>query len=88
MSTAGTGPADLTIVPANEATWADLAAIFGPSGTSGRCNCQGLKTHGRQWGQATEWAVQVYAEAGFTEVSSPSVRRAVMRVDFDAQKTT
>jgi len=22
-------PADLTIVPANEATWADLAAIFG-----------------------------------------------------------
>jgi hypothetical protein len=40
-------PADLTIVPASEATWADLAAI--------------------------------------SEVSSPSVRRAVIRVDFDAQ---
>jgi hypothetical protein len=36
----------------------------------------------------------VFAEAGFTEVSSPSVRRAVMRVGFEAlsaqpaQKTT
>jgi len=46
-------PADLTIVPANEATWADLAAIFGAS-DSGRCNCQRFKTTGWFWGQATD----------------------------------
>jgi GNAT superfamily N-acetyltransferase len=35
------------------------------------------------WGELHVGAVQVFADAGFTEVSSPSVRRAVMRVDFD-----
>ena len=46
-------PADLTIVPANEATWADLTAIFGVS-DSGRCNCQRFKTRGWFWDQATD----------------------------------
>jgi GNAT superfamily N-acetyltransferase len=46
-------PADLTIVPANEATWADLTAIFGAS-DSGRCNCQRFKTRGWFWAQATD----------------------------------
>jgi hypothetical protein len=27
-------------------------------------------------------AVQVFAEAGFTEVSAPTKRRRVMRIDF------
>ncbi|MEU0091756.1 GNAT family N-acetyltransferase [Kribbella sp. NPDC006257] len=30
----------LTIVPANEAAWQDLQAIFGPSGDTARCWCQ------------------------------------------------
>jgi len=47
-------PGDLTIVPANEAAWADLAAIFGPSGSSGRCNCQWFKTRGWFWDQSTD----------------------------------
>lgn len=34
------------------------------------------------WGELHVGAVQAFAEAGFTEVSSPSVRRVVMRVDF------
>jgi GNAT superfamily N-acetyltransferase len=46
-------PADLTIVPANEARWADLTAIFGGS-DSGRCNCQRFKTRGWFWDQATD----------------------------------
>ena len=46
-------PGDLTIVPANEATWADLTAIFGAS-DSGRCNCQRFKTRGWFWEQATD----------------------------------
>jgi GNAT superfamily N-acetyltransferase len=46
-------PGDLTVVPANQATWADLAAIFGPS-DSGRCNCQRFRTRGWFWDQATD----------------------------------
>jgi GNAT superfamily N-acetyltransferase len=46
-------PGELTIVPANEATWADLSAIFG-SADSGRCNCQRFKTRGWFWDQATD----------------------------------
>jgi GNAT superfamily N-acetyltransferase len=46
-------PEDLAIVPANQATWADLAAIFGPSGC-GRCGCQWFKTRGWMWEQTTD----------------------------------
>jgi GNAT superfamily N-acetyltransferase len=56
MTSTGAGPIepqDLTIVPANEATWADLTAIFGAS-DSGRCNCQRFKTRGWFWDQATD----------------------------------
>jgi GNAT superfamily N-acetyltransferase len=35
------------------------------------------------WGELHVGARQVFADAGFTEVSRPSVRRAVMRIDFD-----
>ena len=45
---AGAGPIspeDLTIVPANQASWADLSAIFGTV-DPGRCNCQRYKTRG------------------------------------------
>jgi GNAT superfamily N-acetyltransferase len=57
MSSAEEGPVnpgDLTIVPANEATWADLAAIFGTTGSSGRCGCQWFKTTGWLWNQASD----------------------------------
>jgi GNAT superfamily N-acetyltransferase len=46
-------PENLTIVPANRATWADLTAIF-DTGDSGRCNCQRFKTRGWFWDQATD----------------------------------
>jgi GNAT superfamily N-acetyltransferase len=36
------------------------------------------------WGELHVGARQVFADAGFTEVSRPSVRRAVMRINFDA----
>ena len=34
------------------------------------------------WGEVHVGAVQVFAEAGFTEVSTPTKRRRVMRIDF------
>jgi GNAT superfamily N-acetyltransferase len=56
MKVSGEGPVkpeDLTIIPANRATWADLTAIFGTI-DSGRCNCQRFKTRGWFWDQATD----------------------------------
>jgi GNAT superfamily N-acetyltransferase len=46
-------PEDVTVVPANRATWSDLTAVFGTV-DSGRCNCQRFKTRGWFWAQATD----------------------------------
>jgi Acetyltransferase (GNAT) family len=43
-------PPGLAIVPANEASWADLRAIFGTRGDTSRCWCQRFKLHpGESW---------------------------------------
>jgi hypothetical protein len=39
------------------------------------------------WGELHVGARQVFAEAGLAEVSRPSVRRAVMRIDFTTDTT-
>ena len=39
----------LTIVPANEASWADLQAIFGVTDYPGRCYCQHFKSEAWIW---------------------------------------
>lgn len=41
--------AQLTIVPANQASWADLQAIFGTVGYPGKCYCQHFKTRDCDW---------------------------------------
>jgi GNAT superfamily N-acetyltransferase len=43
----------LTIVPANQASWADIAAIFGTS-DPGRCQCQRRKVVGWIWRDSTQ----------------------------------
>jgi GNAT superfamily N-acetyltransferase len=48
--------AELTVVPANDAAWADLQAIFGIDGYPGRCYCQHFKTRDRDWSSLTETA--------------------------------
>jgi GNAT superfamily N-acetyltransferase len=47
-------PDDLSIVPANHASWADLKAVFGERDYSSRCNCQRFKTRGWFWREATD----------------------------------
>jgi GNAT superfamily N-acetyltransferase len=44
----------LTIVPANEASWADIQAVFGQADYPGRCYCQGYKTYEWPWNLTTE----------------------------------
>jgi len=44
----------LTIVPANEASWDDLVAIFGTAGYPGRCQCQHFKIAGCFWRDSSQ----------------------------------
>ncbi len=44
----------VTIVPANEASWADVAAIFGKTDYPSRCQCQRLKVVGWIWRDSTQ----------------------------------
>jgi hypothetical protein len=40
--------AEVRIVPANEAGWEDLRAVFGTRGETSRCWCQRFKMHPRE----------------------------------------
>jgi GNAT superfamily N-acetyltransferase len=44
----------LRIVPANEASWDHLIAVFGTADYSGRCHCQRLKVRGWIWRDSTQ----------------------------------
>lgn len=46
--------AELTIVGANQASWADLEAIFGTTGSPGHCYCQAFKVRDRDWKSLTD----------------------------------
>ena len=53
---AGTGPISgqqVRIVPANEASWDDLVAIFGVTDYACRCQCQRFKIQGWIWRDST-----------------------------------
>ena len=70
-------------------TYALAAAAVGYAKANGARALEGyamLTQPGREitWGELHVGARQVFAEAGLAEVSRPSVRRAVMRIDFTA----
>jgi GNAT superfamily N-acetyltransferase len=48
MSGTATEPG-ITIVPANEASWEDLQAVFGARGDTSRCQCQHYKIRDMEW---------------------------------------
>jgi GNAT superfamily N-acetyltransferase len=54
-ATAGPVTAEqLTIVPANQASWADLQAIFGTADYPGMCYCQRFKTRDCHWSSLSD----------------------------------
>jgi len=54
-TSAAAGPVtELTIVPANQASWADLQAIFGSTDYPGMCNCQHFKTRDCHWSSLSD----------------------------------
>jgi GNAT superfamily N-acetyltransferase len=46
-------PERLRVVPANEASWDDLVAVFGMRGYPGRCRCQRFKVQSWMWRDST-----------------------------------
>ncbi len=58
--------------------------MFGTRGTAALCQCQRFKLPPRE----SFRSVPVFAAAGFTEVSRPSKRRVVMRIDFPVGAAT
>jgi GNAT superfamily N-acetyltransferase len=64
--------AQLTIVPANQASWADLQAIFGVTDYPGRCYCQHLKTEVWSWSLSDEQRRSQLREQ--TNCDDPSAR--------------
>jgi hypothetical protein len=44
-----TTDAAISVVPANEASWDDLRAVFGTRGDASRCQCQHFKIRHLQW---------------------------------------
>ena len=78
-STAARGPVpitDLTIFPANQASWADLQAIFGTTDYPSRCYCQHFKTRDCHWSALTDEArhsrLREQTRCGDPEASSTS----------------
>ena len=47
-ASAGGGPVVISVVPANEASWADLQTVFGSRGAASRCQCQRYKLGPRE----------------------------------------
>src|SRR5262245_43496483 len=44
-----TTDAAIVVVPANEASWDDVQAVFGPRGYAARCQCQHFKIRHAEW---------------------------------------
>ncbi|MET1232208.1 MAG: GNAT family N-acetyltransferase [Candidatus Limnocylindrales bacterium] len=70
-------PPPLTIIPANEASWEDLEAVFGTRGASSICHCQRYKMRFREsWASvgAEELAarLRVQTECGHPKSGSTS----------------
>ena len=87
--------ADLTIVPASQASFEDVKAAFGVRGYASTCQCQRFKLRPYQWRESSV-AVRQERLRRETHCDSPSslttsglevlrasLRRVVMRIDFE-----
>lgn len=74
---------DITIAPANEASWEDLQAIFGMRGYSSRCQCQRFKIGPEGWTPfpVYERAFRLRLETGCGDPGSATTSGLVAYVD-------
>jgi GNAT superfamily N-acetyltransferase len=82
MEAAPTAP--VTIIPANEATWDDLQAVFGKRGDPSRCQCQRFKMWpGESWASvgAEELAFRLRTQTDCGHPQSASTSGLVAHLD-------
>ncbi len=75
-------PEKLTIVPANQASWNDLQAIFGTS-DAGQCQCQRFKVVGWIWRDSTyeQRTAMLRAQTACSEPDAAATSGLVAYVD-------
>ncbi|WP_188190334.1 GNAT family N-acetyltransferase [Nonomuraea sp. SYSU D8015] len=75
---------DVTVVPANEASWEDLVAIFGTR-DAGRCMCQRFKVIGWIWRDSTQEGrtAMLRAQAACGDPDATATSGLVAYVDGD-----
>ena len=73
----------ITVVPANEVSWADLQAVFGERGDPARCRCQWFKNPGREWYSmpVEQRAADLRADTRCGEPASPTTTGLVAHLD-------
>jgi GNAT superfamily N-acetyltransferase len=73
----------LRIVPANEASWDDLAAIFGTADYAARCRCQRFKVIGWFWRDSTleQRTAMLQAQTGCGDPDAATTSGLVAYVD-------
>jgi 4-carboxymuconolactone decarboxylase len=69
---------EITIVPANEASWDDLQAVFGDSGDTSRCQCQHYKIRDMEWRSVPVEALYENDERNSTMPDQPSPARQLI----------
>jgi GNAT superfamily N-acetyltransferase len=73
----------VTVVPANEASWDDLVAIFGTADYPARCLCQRFKVVGWIWRDSTpaERTARLQAQTACGKPDAPATSGLVAYVD-------
>ena len=73
----------ITIVPANEASWDDLAAIFGERGDPGTCQCQWFKVPASEFRKVSreEYATRLKEQTACGHPSAKSTSGIVAYLD-------
>ncbi|MCZ2830794.1 GNAT family N-acetyltransferase [Modestobacter sp. VKM Ac-2986] len=73
----------ITVVPANQASWADLQAVFGDRGEAARCRCQWFKHPGRAWYAVPveQRAADLRADTHCGDPTAPSTTGLVASLD-------
>jgi GNAT superfamily N-acetyltransferase len=73
----------LTVVPANEVSWADLQTVLGDRGEAARCQCQWSKNPGRTWYAmpVEQRAVDLRADTSCGDPDAPTTSGLVALLD-------
>ena len=78
-----TTEAAIAVVPANEASWGDLPAVFGTRGHAARCQCQRFKIRDFEWRSVAvnERAERLRAQTGCCHLGARTTSGLVAYLD-------